>query len=245
MAYACMHTPDLAAKYAPMETAATSACATCGAVIRAGEKSLTIDQIETPTFTRHAENLRFSRYVCLPCGWFYGHSKYGGSHRSWCACGNSVAWPVLRPDKSDRPTWWDVLRSCADEPAHAQFCGLLTVDTKPRLWPEVRLSSVDRPRLYVHAPHMDISEMVPFDFLRVWNFAPFLRRLLDAKISKRALWRGWDDPKAFRRAPVRVRMLYQSMMIALRTGDAVTRGSYAVALLAAFPSPMDAKWWAE
>lgn len=149
-------------------------CATCGAPVAEGVPTA---QIDNPTFSRHSEFFRGS-HVCVACAWLYSDPKgirsgdpdtQGAKHRAWLAYGDVALWPTVSQDAATpkRPSWRSLLGVLEALPPSTPVAGLLTKDTKPRLWPMVQLTTRARFGLYVHLPELDLSAYTPLDLPRL------------------------------------------------------------------------------
>jgi len=201
--------PPLAAKHQPEDVPPDTPCATCG---RPTAQAVPVTQIETSTFTRHAENLRFSRYICPACAWFYGHTKAKGmtSNRSFWVQDGSVVWPTFAPHP-DRVTWKTLLPTMTPR---CYGAGLMTADTKPRLWPLVEFTS--QAAVYVHALHYDISQRIALHPQRTDDLVQRMSRLLAQGVTKSELRGQWKTPARY----LRWRHEADAMQVAARRDDA-------------------------
>lgn len=182
------------------EEAAEGPCATCAAPLDG--HGIPTREVNSPTFSNHAEFFRYSAHVCRACAWLYGIGK--GRPGNVLAVGNRILHPMISlesAEKEGRPSWQEILPcldlwtdpmlgDLQDIPEDAPFCGVLTTDPKPRLWPRMRLSTARSPALYVHAPDYGASEIRALDvggLSRCWDLVV---AALEMGFSKRAIYRG-------------------------------------------------------
>jgi hypothetical protein len=121
-------------------------------------------EIETPTTANHADYFRAgARHVCDACAWLYGAGK--GRPGNYLATPQRMEYLVISLESivTDKRPWLLALRELASMPASTAVAGVMTTDVKPRLWPRVRLATVERMGLYLHAPDYDVSQWRTFD----------------------------------------------------------------------------------
>jgi hypothetical protein len=162
-------------------------CATCGVPSARG---IALKNVLNPTFSRHADFLKFGDHVCEACAWMYAEPKL--RHRNVVAIGDVIAWPMIGVASAtvDRPHWSVAWSAIVRAPSGTPLSGVLTTDPKPRLWPLARVSTVDRPGLYVHVPDYDVSAYVEFDRVEVASMLTTIGWALDRGFSKRAVYYG-------------------------------------------------------
>lgn len=169
------------------EVAAT-VCATCAATIAAG---VPLAQIETPSTADHANYFRFgSKHVCAACAWLYAAGK--GRPGNYIATPGRMEYTVISLEsvvEHKRP-WIEVLADIAELPAATVVAGVMTTDVKPRLWPRVRLATVGRFGLYVHAPDYDVSEWRQFSLAACLDLVDVMVEPLVAGYAKASLYHG-------------------------------------------------------
>ena len=145
-------------KYAEEDAPAGAVCATCAVLISG--KSVQTGAINNPTFANHAEFFKFGARVCRACAWLYGDPKR--THRNVLAIGDRLWWPMISLESAteERPSWLTLFEDWpqCDEDLEKPVAGVLTTDPKPRNWPRMRLSTVARPALYIHAPDYDVAD---------------------------------------------------------------------------------------
>lgn len=168
------------------EEPCSRACATCAAPIAVG---VPLREIETPTTANHADLFRFSQHVCRACAWLYAIGK--GRPGNYIAT-QALEYAVISLDSvvADKRPWLDVLRDLAALPRDTVVAGVMTTDVKPRLWPRVRLATIDRFGLYVHAPDYDVSEYREFDLRACLDAVTAMLDPLAAGFSKASLMHG-------------------------------------------------------
>ena len=167
-------------------------CATCGVESTQGVATKTL---LTDTFSKHADFLRFSDHVCVPCAWMYSWPKE--HHRNVIAIGDRIWWPMIGVDSAteERPHWsamWDAIMAA---PPEAPVSGVLTTDPKPRLWPSVLVGTADAPSLYVHCPDYDVSFSAQFPRIEVDAAREVIGRALIAGYPKRSIYHGLASDK--------------------------------------------------
>lgn len=165
----------------------TGICATCAAEINQG---VPIGKIENPTFSQHADFLRYSKHVCSGCAWLYWAGK--GKPGNFVAAGDSYQQLVISHESvvEDKEPWYTALQRIAQMPPETLACGVLTTDVKPRLWPRTKLSTVGNFGLYVHAPDYDLSAFVDFDLADCLSISELMRDPLVAGYSKTSIYHG-------------------------------------------------------
>lgn len=140
---------------------ASTICATCAMPISDG---VHLSEIETPTMANHADYFRFgSKHVCHACAWLYGLGK--GRPGNYIATPSVLEFVVISLESvvADKRPWLAVFRDLVQLPGDTPAAGVMTTDVKPRLWPRVRLATIARFGLYLHAPDYDVSEWRAFD----------------------------------------------------------------------------------
>ena len=162
----------------------SGACATCGGGISIG---VPIDEINNPTFSNHAEFFRYGTHACRACAWLYGIGK--GRPGNIMAAGTDLYRPVISEKSAtdERPTWLDTLRSLSGD---MPVAGVLTTDTKPRVWPRMRIASIRAFGLYVHAPEYAVSEYRSFSLADLGVASSAIRKALDMGFTKRRIHLG-------------------------------------------------------
>lgn len=163
-------------------------CATCAASIVVG---ISAEEINNPTFSNHAEFFRFGTHVCRACAWLYGIGK--GRPGNVLAAGDELWWPMISGKSAreeERPAWLDTLQALRESPNEAPAAGVLTTDTKPRVWPRMRIVSIKDFGLYVHAPEYAISEYRTFDLADLLAVSGLVREALDMGFSKQRIRNG-------------------------------------------------------
>lgn len=176
-------------KYA--EEAYAGPCATCGASCAGA--GVNTEEVNSPTFANHAEFFKFGSHVCRACAWLYGDPKR--THRNVLCVGDELWWPMISAESAteERPSWSDLFFQIYSQPEwtpDAPFCGVLTTDPKPRNWPRMRLCTVTRPGLYVHAPDYDVSEYRTFDAQSLIGIEDAVREALLLGFSKQRIYTG-------------------------------------------------------
>lgn len=169
--------------------ACDAVCATCAAAITVG---VPLSQIETPTMSNHADYFRFrfgGKYVCQACAWMFSAGK--GRPGNFIATPGRMEYTVISPSTAEgkRP-WIDVLADIASMPPETPVAGVMTTDVKPRLWPRVRLATVSRFGLYIHAGEYDISEWREFGLLACLDLIGEMIAPLKAGYAKASLYHG-------------------------------------------------------
>lgn len=162
-------------------------CATCGVPITEGVHRR---DIESVSYTQHADFHKFGDYDCPACAWMHSYPKE--NHRNVIVAGEQLWWPMIGFDSAtaDRPHWQAVLRGIAQLPSDTPVCGCLTTDPKPRLWPRYRLCTVGGFGLYVHAPDYDQSGMIEFDLGQLFNCVEVISHCLRRGFAKRTVLLG-------------------------------------------------------
>lgn len=162
-------------------------CATCAAEINQG---VPIGRIENPTFSQHADFLRYSKHVCAGCAWLYWAGK--GKPGNFIAVGDKYQQLVISHESvvEDKEPWFSALNRIALLPPETLVCGVLTTDVKPRLWPRTKLATVGRFGLYMHAPDYDLSAFVDFDLSECLRISALMREPLVAGYSKASIYHG-------------------------------------------------------
>jgi rubredoxin len=163
-------------------------CATCAAPISSG---VPLAQIETPTTANHADYFRFgSKHVCPACAWLFAAGK--GRPGNYIATPSGTEYTVISLESvvEDKRPWIDVLADVAAMPPDAPVAGVMTTDVKPRLWPRVRLSTVARFGLYLHAPDYDVSEYREFSLPACLDLIGKMIAPLIAGYAKASLYHG-------------------------------------------------------
>lgn len=162
-------------------------CATCGVPCETG---VATDAINNPTFSNHAEFFRYGRCVCRACAWLYGIGK--GKPGNVLALGDRYVRPVISEKSADeeRPTWLSALREAASLDPSTPVAGVLTTDTKPRVWPRMRVASVGDFGLYVHAPEYDTSVYRQMDLAELLRVANLVGEALALGYAKARVYSG-------------------------------------------------------
>jgi len=86
--------------------------------------------------------------------------------------------------------WIEVLADIAAMPGDTPVAGVMTTDVKPRLWPRVRLATVDRFGLYLHAGDYDVSEWREFSLPACLELIGKMIAPLTAGYAKASLYHG-------------------------------------------------------
>jgi len=170
------------------QEACDTVCATCAAPIKYG---IPLAQIETPTTANHADYFRFgSKHVCPACAWLYAAGK--GRPGNYIATPGRMEYTVISLDSvvTDKRPWVDALADVAAMPPETPVAGVMTTDVKPRLWPRVRLATVGRFGLYVHASEYDVSEWREFGLHACIDLIGKMTAPLAAGYSKASLYHG-------------------------------------------------------
>jgi hypothetical protein len=169
-------------------------CATCAVPISDGvpfEPRRGVAGINNGTFHGHAEYARWGTHVCAACAWLFGDPKR--THRSILVLGESIWWPILgQPTEATegRPRWREVF-GCLDYVARdTPMAGILTTDTKPRLWPRIRMSLADAPGLYIHSPAHNWSHWTHFDRGSVAAALQLVDAAMALGATRMAAWQG-------------------------------------------------------
>ena len=190
MITASLHTWHAAGRPPPPydEEGGATVCATCATPM---DRGIPLAHIETPSTANHADYFRFgSQHVCPACAWLFAAGK--GRPGNYVATPGRMESTVISLDSvvPDKRPWLAVLPELLRLPSHTPVAGVMTTDVKPRLWPRVRLASIGRFGLYLHAPDYDVSEYRCFrlpDCLRlIAEMLPCLR----AGYSKASLTHG-------------------------------------------------------
>ena len=183
-----------------IEEPCETVCATCGTSIETG---VHLVRIETPTTANHGDYFRFgARHVCPACAWLYAAGK--GKPGNYIATPGRMEYTVISVESvvTDKRPWIEVLKDVAALPASSPAAGVMTTDVKPRLWPRVRLSTVGRFGLYIHAPDHDVSEWREFNLAACLEAIETMLPPLAAGYSKASIHSGLlHDFARFRRAP--------------------------------------------
>ena len=187
---ATLHAWAAAGSSPPPYDAAPAAghCATCGTETTAG---VSLDQIETPTTSGHADLFRFgSQHVCPGCAWLFAAGK--GRPGNYIAYGQRLEYTVISLESvvDDKRPWLEVLRDVAALPAQTPIAGVMTTDVKPRLWHRARLASVGQFGLLIHAPDYDVSEWRSFDLAECLSIVDAMLPALHAGFAKQSLYFG-------------------------------------------------------
>lgn len=170
------------------EEPASTVCATCAAPITSG---VPLVQIETPTTANHADYFRFgSKHVCPACAWLFAAGK--GRPGNYIATPGRMEYTVISLESvvADKRPWIEVLADVATMPPDAPVAGVMTTDVKPRLWPRVRLATVARFGLYLHAPDYDVSEYRDFSLPACLDLIGQMIAPLTAGYAKASLYHG-------------------------------------------------------
>lgn len=170
------------------EEPADTVCATCAAPIMSG---VPLAQIETPSTANHADYFRFgSKHVCPACAWLFDAGK--GRPGNYIATPGAMEYTVISLESvvTDKRPWIEVLADVAALPPETPVAGVMTTDVKPRLWPRVRLATVARFGLYVHAPDYDISEYREFSLAACMALIGLMIAPLTAGYAKASLYNG-------------------------------------------------------
>lgn len=170
------------------EEAAATVCATCAVPITAG---VPLAQIETPSTADHANYFRFgSKHVCPACAWLYAAGK--GRPGNYIATPGRMEYAVISLESvvEDKRPWIEVLADVAALPVGTPIAGVMTTDVKPRLWPRVRLATVGRFGLYVHAPDYDVSEWRGFNLSACLDLISVMVEPLTSGYAKASLYHG-------------------------------------------------------
>lgn len=170
------------------EDAVVTVCATCATPVTSG---VPLVQIETPTTADHANYFRFgSKHVCTACAWLYAAGK--GRPGNYIATPGRMEYSVISLESvvKDKRPWIEVLADLTALPADTPVAGVMTTDVKPRLWPRVRLATIDRFGLYVHAPDYDISEWREFGLASCLDLISIMVEPLTAGYTKASLYHG-------------------------------------------------------
>lgn len=174
--------------HAYTEEPAVTVCATCAAGISSG---VPLVQIETPTTANHADYFRFgSKHVCPACAWLFGAGK--GRPGNYVATPQGMEYTVISLESVvvDKRPWIEALADIAALPGDTPVAGVMTTDVKPRLWPRVRLATVARFGLYVHAPDYDVSEWREFSLPACLDLITRMIDPLTAGFAKSSIYHG-------------------------------------------------------
>jgi hypothetical protein len=167
------------------------------------------ETVNNPTFSRHADFLRFGTHVCPACAWMLGEPKR--CHRSVLAIdGRPLLWPVIGAAaiEEDRPQWLDALHLLASLPAETRATGVLTTDPKPRMWPDCRIATVGSFGLVVRATEYDVSGWVALSLPALLDAARIVRLALSLGFAKRRVLHGlYGDLARARASPRETREL--------------------------------------
>ncbi len=90
----------------------------------------------------------------------------------------------------DKRPWIDVLADISVMPPETPVAGVMTTDVKPRLWPRVRLATVSRFGLYLHAGDYDVSEWREFSLPACIDLIGKMVAPLMAGYAKSSLYHG-------------------------------------------------------
>ena len=166
----------------------TGHCATCGAAVDG--QAVPIAEIENPTFSNHADFMRFGKHVCPACAWLYGAGK--GKPGNFMATPNRYEQLVISLDSvvEDKRPWLEAVRDLAALPSDTPVCGVLTTDIKPRLWPRMAAGTAAVPNLFVHAPDYDLSKPVSFALSDLLDIIETVLQALSLGFSKTNCYRG-------------------------------------------------------
>lgn len=180
--YDCAGRPDIDANFEPCEV-----CATCGIQTNSG---IPISSIENPTFSQHADFMRYSKHVCYGCAWLYWSGK--GKPGNFIAAGGQYHQLVISHESvvEDKMPWIKRLKMVAQMPFETLVSGVLTTDVKPRLWPRTRLATVGDFGLYVHAPDYDLSDYVRFDLHKCLALSESFSPILVSGFAKMSIYHG-------------------------------------------------------
>lgn len=163
-------------------------CATCAAPCKVG---VSTSQINNPTFSNHAGFFKFGTHVCRACAWLYGVGK--GRPGNVIAYGDTFLRPMISADSAtqERPTWSEVVfGEVVNEPFGTTVTGVLTTDTKPRLWPRMRITETPTVGLYVHAPDYAVSEYRDLDLPTLAECGTRIDCALELGFTKRRIYDG-------------------------------------------------------
>lgn len=173
-------------------------CATCGVESTRG---VAVKTLETDTFSKHADYLRFSDSVCVACAWMYSTPKE--HHRNVLAIGEQIWWPMIGVESAtaERPHWGELWTIIMGSAPNTLVTGVLTTDPKPRLWPNVLVGTAAHPHLYVHCPDYDVSAAFSVDRAEVDETRKTIGRAMSAGYPKRSIYHGLATDKRFLKAP--------------------------------------------
>lgn len=167
---------------------AKTVCSTCALPITDG---VPLAKIETPTTANHADYFRFgSRHICPACAWLFSAGK--GRPGNYVATPGRLEYTVISLEsvvESKRP-WIEVFADLAALPPDTPVAGVMTTDVKPRLWPRVRLATIGRFGLYLHAPDYDVSEWREFSLPACIDLIGRMIEPLTAGYAKASLYHG-------------------------------------------------------
>ncbi len=163
-------------------------CACCGAAINGD--AVHIKEIENPTFSNHADFLRWGKYVCPACAWLYGAGK--GKPGNFLATPDKYETLVISLDSvvEDKRPWLSAIYDLAKLPPDTPVCGILTTDIKPRLFPRMVSGTAAKPNIFVHAGDYDISQPVQFDLQDLLQIIDVVLSALQLGFSKTNCYRG-------------------------------------------------------
>jgi hypothetical protein len=170
------------------QEACDTVCATCAEPIVCG---IQLAQIETPSTANHADYFRFgSKHVCPACGWMFSAGK--GRPGNYIATPGAMEYTVISLESvvTDKRPWIEVLADIAAMLPETSVAGVMTTDVKPRLWPRVRLATVGRFGLYLHAPDYDTSEWREFGLANCIDLICKMLPPLNAGYAKASLYHG-------------------------------------------------------
>ena len=163
-------------------------CATCADVIQQG---IRLREIETPSTANHADYFRFgSQHVCVACAWLFSAGK--GRPGNYIATPGRMEYTVISLDSVvlDKRPWIEVLPEIAKLPPSTPVAAVMTTDVKPRLWPRVRLTTVERFGLYLHVGDYDVSEWREFNLSACLDLIEHMILPLKAGYAKSSLYHG-------------------------------------------------------
>ena len=163
-------------------------CACCGATINGD--AVHIKEIENPTFSNHADFLRWGKHVCMACAWLYGAGK--GKPGNFLATPSKYETLVISLDSvvEDKRPWLSAIYDLAKLPPDTPVCGILTTDIKPRLFPRMVSGTAAKPNIFVHAADYDISQPVQFDLQDLFQIIDIILPALQLGFSKTNCYRG-------------------------------------------------------
>jgi hypothetical protein len=170
-----------------------SNCACCGIDIDVGV--LVKDVIGTAA-GRYGEYMPFGTYVCEACAWMCCFPLI--SHRSFIAFANKAYWPMIshKTISDERPSWYEVFKEIVD--MDVPCIGIMTTDTKPRLWPATKQCTTKNFGIYVHCLDYDISKFIYFNIRKCLDISYKISDILSLGFSKKAVLKSvLNDIKKF------------------------------------------------